>query len=54
MISEEDTKIKNEILRKIKYYYMKKNNLPDLVRKKREDILYLREMKQRKLLLARN
>ena len=45
MISEEDTKIKNEILRKIKYYYMKKNNLPDLVRKKREDILYQRELK---------
>lgn len=47
MISKEDTKIKNEILRKIKYYDMKKNNLPDLIRKKREDILAQREIKQR-------
>ena len=47
MISEEDTQIKNEILRKIKYHYMKKNNLPDLKRNKREEILKEREEKEK-------
>ena len=54
MISEADTRIKNEILRKIKYYDMKKNNLPDLVRKKREEILARRDQKQKEMLMNRN
>ena len=39
MMDHEDTRIKNEVLRKIKFYKKKKQNLPDFVRKKRIDIL---------------
>ena len=39
MMSDEGTKIKNEILRKIKYQKMKKTKLPNFARIERENIL---------------
>lgn len=39
MMSAEDTRTKNEILRKIKYQKMKKTKLPNFVRIEREKIL---------------
>jgi len=39
MISTEDTKIKNEILRKIKYQKMKQAKLSNFIRIEREKIL---------------
>ena len=39
MVDPEDNKIRNEVLRKIKFYKLKKNNMPDFVRKKRVEIL---------------
>ena len=47
MMSEEGTKTKNEILRKIKYQKMKKAKLPNFVRIEREKILQQREIEQR-------
>jgi len=51
MVSEEDTKIKNEILRKIKYEKMKKAKLRNFIRIERERILQQREIEQRQLLM---
>ena len=39
MMSEEDTKMKNEILRKVKYQKMKNANLTNFVRIERQKIL---------------
>ena len=39
MMSDEGTKIKNEILRKIKFEKMKKAKLPNFVRIEREKIM---------------
>lgn len=39
MMSEEDTKIKNEILRTIKYEKMKKTKLRNFIRIEREKLL---------------
>lgn len=44
MVSDEDTKIKNEILRKIKYEKMKKAKLRNFIRIEREKILQQREI----------
>ena len=49
MMSEEGTQIKNEILRKIKYQKMKKDQLPNFTRIEREKILQQREIEQRQL-----
>ena len=54
MIDAEDTRIKNEVLRKIKFYKIKKNNLPDFVRKKRIDILTQRAEDEKQMLLNRS
>lgn len=51
MMSAEDTRTKNEILRKIKYQKMKKTKLPNFVRIEREKILDQRNIEQRKLLM---
>lgn len=51
MMSDEGTKTKNEILRKIKYQKMKKAKLANFVRIEREKILQQREIEQRKLLM---
>jgi hypothetical protein len=39
MIDDQSTKLRNEIMRNIKMYQMREKNLPDFIRKKREDIL---------------
>ncbi len=39
MMDPEATKTKNEIMRGIKIYQMKQRNLPNFIRKKREEIL---------------
>lgn len=39
MMSPDDTKIKNEILKKIKYQKMKKTKLSNFIRLKREELL---------------
>ena len=51
MMSKEDTKIKNEILRKIKYQKMKKTKLANFVRIERERILEKRQAEQIKLMM---
>lgn len=35
----EQTKAKNEVMRRIKLHQMKQRNLPNFIRKKREEIL---------------
>ena len=47
MMSKEDTKIKNEILRKIKYQKMKTTKLSNFIRIEREKILQQRDIEQR-------
>ena len=39
MIDDRCTKIRNEIMRNIKLHQMKEKNLPNFVRKKREEFL---------------
>lgn len=39
MMDPEDSRVRNEVLRKIKFYKVKKNQIPDFVRKKRIEIL---------------
>ena len=39
MMDPDQTKTKNEITRKIKIYQMKQRNMPNFIRKKREEIL---------------
>lgn len=51
MMSKEDTKIKNEILRKIKYQKMKTTKLSNFIRIEREKILQQRDIEQRQLLM---
>ena len=51
MMGEEDTKIKNEILRSIKYQKMKKTKLSNFIRIEREKLLQQREIDQRQLLM---
>jgi len=53
MISESDTKAKNEILRKIKLYKSKKTNLQDFVRKRKDELLTTRLEEQRAFLQYR-
>ncbi len=43
-MDESLTKEKNEILRKIKLLRMKKNNLPNFIRKRTEDLLAQRKI----------
>lgn len=42
MMDEENTKVRNEIMRRIKNYQVKERNLPNFVRKKREEMLAIR------------
>jgi len=51
MMSEEATKAKNEILRKIKYEKMKQAKLSNFIRIEREKILHQRDIDQRQLLM---
>lgn len=39
MMDPESTKAQNEIMKRIKMYQMKQRNLPNFIRKKREEIL---------------
>lgn len=39
MMDEENTKMRNEIMRNIKMHQMKERNLPNFIRKKREEML---------------
>jgi hypothetical protein len=39
MMDPESTKARNEIMRRIKLYQMKERNLPNFIRKKREEML---------------
>lgn len=39
MMDPESTKAKNEIMRRIKIYEVKDRNLPNFIRKKREEML---------------
>jgi hypothetical protein len=39
MMDPESTKAKNEIMRRVKIYQVKDRNLPNFVRKKREEML---------------
>lgn len=51
MMDPDDTKIKNEILKKIKFQKMKKTKLSNFIRLKREEILNQRDIDQRLLLM---
>ena len=51
MVDPEDSQIRNEVLRKIKFYKVKKNQLPDFVRKKRIGILTKRAEEEKQMLL---
>ena len=39
MMDSESTKVKNQIMRGIKMHQMKERNLPNFIRKKREEML---------------
>ena len=39
MMDSESTKVKNQIMRVIKMHQMKERNLPNFIRKKREEML---------------
>lgn len=39
MMDVDSTRVKNEIMRNIKIFQMKQRNLPNFIRKKREEIL---------------
>ena len=39
MMDDENTKARNEIMRRIKLYQMKERNMPNFVRKRREELL---------------
>ena len=54
MVSENSTKLKNEIYRKIKLYKAKRTNLQDFTRKKKDEILTerLERQKQESILFA--
>ena len=54
MVDAHDTKTKNEILRKIKYFKKKKNRLPDFIREERTRILTKRAEDEKALLLSRS
>ena len=43
MLSDETTKSKNQILRKIKFYKDKQAKMPEFIRKQREDLLTQRK-----------
>ena len=43
LMAEENTQTKNTILRKVKYFKEKKNNLPEIIRKKKAELLEKRE-----------
>ena len=49
MMDSELLKIKNEVQKKVKIYKLKKNILPDFVRKTRETILQNRIMEERRV-----
>lgn len=46
MLSDETTKSKNQILRKIKFYKDKQAKMPEFIRKQREDLLTQRKKDQ--------
>ena len=46
MLSDETTKQKNQILRKIKFYKDKQAKMPEFIRKQREDLLTQRKKEQ--------
>ena len=54
MIDDDNTKIRNEVLRKIKFYKMKKNNMPDFIRKEKIRILTKRAEDEKQMLLNRS
>ena len=54
MVDAQDTKTKNEILRRIKYFKKKKNRLPDFIREERTRILTKRAEDEKALLLSRS
>lgn len=54
MVDAHDTKTKNEILRKIKYFKKKKNRLPDFIREERTRILTKRAEDEKAMLLSRS
>ncbi len=39
MMDEDNTKMRNQIMRNIKIHQMKERNLPNFIRKKREEML---------------
>lgn len=43
MMDPESTKARNEIMRRIKIYQVKERNMPNFIRKKREEMLAQRE-----------
>ena len=51
MMDPEDSKVRNEVLRRLEYYKVKKTTIPDFVRKKRIEILERRAEVERKMLL---
>ena len=51
MMDPEDSKVRLEVLRKIKFYKDKKTKIPNFVRKKRIEILNRRAEVERKMLL---
>ena len=46
MLSDETTKSKNQILRKIKFYKDKQAKMPEFIRKEREQLLTQRKKEQ--------
>ena len=46
MLSDETTRQKNQILRKIKFYKDKQAKMPEFIRKQREDLLTQRKKDQ--------
>lgn len=51
MMDPEDSKVRNDVLRRLEYYKVKKTTIPDFVRKKRIEILERRAEAERKMLL---
>ena len=54
MVDDQDTKTKNEILRKIKFFKKKKNRLPDFIREERIKILTKRKEDEKAMLLSKS
>jgi len=51
MMDPEDSKVRNEVLRRLEFYKVKKTTIPDFVRKKRIEILERRAEDEKKMLL---